>query len=108
MIELQCSNCGRAQQLDAAFAGCVCRCRYCAAIQTVPAEQAAATGLSRVIRGRQKVLHLPETAEAATGDRSLLLGIALAALLAIGAAAGALAWVHISETPAAGAGSIAP
>ena len=38
MIRLQCSNCGEALEVDDAFAGGVCRCRHCGAIQTVPAD----------------------------------------------------------------------
>ena len=36
MIQLNCTNCKSLLQIDDAFAGGVCRCRYCGTIQTVP------------------------------------------------------------------------
>jgi len=36
MIQLNCTNCKALLQIDDAFAGGVCRCRYCGTIQTVP------------------------------------------------------------------------
>lgn len=36
MIILNCSNCHAVLEMDEAFAGGVCRCRHCGAIQTVP------------------------------------------------------------------------
>jgi hypothetical protein len=38
MIRLHCSNCEQVLEVDDAFAGGVCRCRHCGAIQTVPAD----------------------------------------------------------------------
>ena len=36
MIQINCNNCKALLQIDDAFAGGVCRCRYCGTIQTVP------------------------------------------------------------------------
>lgn len=36
MIQINCTNCKALLQIDDAFAGGVCRCRYCGTIQTVP------------------------------------------------------------------------
>jgi hypothetical protein len=36
MITLNCTNCHAVLEMDEAFAGGVCRCRHCGAIQTVP------------------------------------------------------------------------
>src|SRR3954467_14014902 len=38
MIELTCTKCQTLLSLDDAFAGGVCRCRQCGAIQTVPSR----------------------------------------------------------------------
>jgi hypothetical protein len=38
MIELTCTNCKAVLSIDDAFAGGVCRCRHCGAIQTVPSR----------------------------------------------------------------------
>jgi hypothetical protein len=47
MIQINCTNCKALLQIDDAFAGGVCRCRYCGTIQTVPKHlrnAAAGTG----------------------------------------------------------------
>lgn len=44
MITLTCTNCNTELHVDDAFAGGVCRCQHCGAIQTVPAKEAAASG----------------------------------------------------------------
>lgn len=104
MIALRCSNCGRSQQLDGAFTGCVCRCRFCAAIQTVPGE--APRSFARHFWGGRRgptLLHCPDQrADHAPGSRdlTLVLAIALAALLAVSAAGGAIAWVSLAESRA--------
>src|SRR5436305_1348994 len=36
MIQINCTHCKALLQIDDAFAGGVCRCRYCGTIQTVP------------------------------------------------------------------------
>ncbi len=38
VIELECPHCGDALELDAAFAGGVCRCSTCGTLMTVPAD----------------------------------------------------------------------
>src|SRR5438046_3044513 len=38
MISLTCTNCRTLLQIDDAFAGGVCRCQHCGAIQTVPSH----------------------------------------------------------------------
>src|SRR5687767_8762058 len=40
MIDLTCTNCRKLLQIDDAFAGGVCRCKYCGTIQTVPSSKA--------------------------------------------------------------------
>ena len=44
MIRLACGNCGQVLSVDDAFAGGVCRCRHCGAIQSVPADARADAG----------------------------------------------------------------
>jgi hypothetical protein len=39
MIDLTCTNCRKLLQIDDAFAGGVCRCKYCGTIQTVPSKK---------------------------------------------------------------------
>src|SRR3954468_17684813 len=36
MIQINCTQCRQVLQIDDAFAGGVCRCKFCGAIQTVP------------------------------------------------------------------------
>src|SRR3954466_14063903 len=42
MINLTCTNCTKILQIDDAFAGGVCRCKFCGRIQTVPAHKTRA------------------------------------------------------------------
>jgi hypothetical protein len=44
MIQINCTNCKAVLQIDDAFAGGVCRCRYCGTIQTVPKRLKRAGG----------------------------------------------------------------
>ena len=74
MIELECGNCGRVQQLEKAFAGCICRCRFCKAIQTVPSDPAG----GRFLRRGPRLLHCPQA------KRSLGAGIAWWRLIVLG------------------------
>src|SRR6476469_37786 len=39
MINLTCTSCKKLLQIDDAFAGGVCRCKFCGTIQTVPSQQ---------------------------------------------------------------------
>ncbi len=39
MIQLTCTSCQKLLQIDDAFAGGVCRCKFCGTIQTVPSAQ---------------------------------------------------------------------
>lgn len=106
MIVLRCSNCKRVQELENAFAGCVCRCRFCRAIQTVPDDCPRATAgqepaLSTSVSKPPVLLHCPEvrskSAAKAVGvtpqraDRTLIFAVGIAAVLALGAAGGAFA-----------------
>jgi hypothetical protein len=64
MISITCTNCQAKLTIDDAFAGGVCRCQFCGAIQTVPkpgarAARPAAPGLAAT------------TSAAATGQRTL-------------------------------------
>jgi len=43
MISLNCTNCRALIEMDDAFAGGVCRCRHCGAIQTVPTQSKVKT-----------------------------------------------------------------
>ena len=45
LIELECPGCSERLELDAGFAGGVCRCQHCGTIQTVPSRRRD-TGLS--------------------------------------------------------------
>src|SRR5688572_13068029 len=61
MIQINCNNCKALLQIDDAFAGGVCRCRYCGTIQTVPKHlkqsangQQAAVSASAVKAGAAK------------------------------------------------------
>ena len=51
MISLNCTNCRALIEMDDAFAGGVCRCRHCGAIQTVPSQHKAKT-IGRKRHGR--------------------------------------------------------
>jgi hypothetical protein len=42
MINLTCTNCKKLLQIDDAFAGGVCRCKFCGTIQTVPSHKTRA------------------------------------------------------------------
>jgi len=42
MINLTCTNCKKLLQIDDAFAGGVCRCKFCGTIQTVPSQKTRA------------------------------------------------------------------
>ena len=44
MIALRCTNCRQTLEIDDAFAGGVCRCSHCGAIQTVPRAGVASRG----------------------------------------------------------------
>src|SRR6476646_4442880 len=39
MITLTCTSCKKLLQIDDAFAGGVCRCKFCGTIQTVPSQK---------------------------------------------------------------------
>jgi hypothetical protein len=101
MIAVRCSNCGRLQELEKAFAGCICRCRFCRAIQTVPRDSPAvpAGQEPRVPQGAASqpiLLHCPEPSAGRRrredkADRTLVLAIGIAAVLVVGAAGGVLA-----------------
>lgn len=112
MIALRCSNCERVQELENAFAGCVCRCRFCRAIQTVPSDCPRVTPGQEVeaCAGTAKppiLLHCPTKASAEppevvpasvpAADRTLILGVGIAAVLALGAAGGAIALLRSLE-----------
>ncbi|HEV8605873.1 MAG TPA: hypothetical protein VGQ99_10930 [Tepidisphaeraceae bacterium] len=43
MISLTCTSCKKVLQIDDAFAGGVCRCKFCGTIQTVPSKTRAAS-----------------------------------------------------------------
>lgn len=83
MIRLSCSRCRHMLEIDAAFAGGVCRCQFCGTIQSVPkravaAEPAAAPAMAGLGPVRSR-------------DRGLMLAVAMAAMLALVCAALALA-----------------
>ena len=67
MIELSCTDCQAALRVDDAFAGGVCRCRACGAIQTVPrrAKPGATSPAPRPRAGR--VLHRRSAGPTASG-----------------------------------------
>jgi hypothetical protein len=47
MIQITCTSCQALLSMDDAFAGGVCRCRHCGAIQTVPRHHKQAVARSR-------------------------------------------------------------
>lgn len=117
MIALRCNSCGQEQELDDAFIGSVCRCRACAAIQAVP-EAPAPIDPSRklaapVMEGtllycptpagerhnRPRTCALPQRKPAVSADRTLIMAISLAAVLAMGAAGAAIAVIVAAERP---------
>src|SRR6266704_2680911 len=74
MIQINCTNCKALLQIDDAFAGGVCRCRYCGTIQTVPTHlkngngDTAATPVAQAAAGKSsKTLYQKKTALDAGG-----------------------------------------
>jgi hypothetical protein len=61
MIKITCTSCQALLSMDDAFAGGVCRCQHCGAIQTVPRRHNQATARSRA---------RPATVGAITGARN--------------------------------------
>ena len=55
MIHLTCTKCQTALTLDDAFAGGVCRCQKCGAIQTVPSQPKPASVPTRRRSGATRV-----------------------------------------------------
>jgi hypothetical protein len=74
MISLICTNCKAELEVDDAFAGGVCRCRHCGAIQTVPAHLKKSGGASDVAPKPGRTLFTRtakrEAASAATATRA--------------------------------------
>src|SRR5437868_2557023 len=67
MIQINCTNCKALLQIDDAFAGGVCRCRYCGTIQTVPKHlKNAANG-----NGESAVAAVEQAAAAAKTSKAL-------------------------------------
>src|SRR5688500_5218480 len=110
MIAVRCSNCGRLQELEEAFAGCICRCRFCRAIQTVPSDSPPVPAgqeprLDQAAASKPILLHCPEPTighrrREDKPDRTLVLAIGIAAVLVVGAAGGVIALLHDSpEAP---------
>jgi hypothetical protein len=67
MIQINCTNCKALLQIDDAFAGGVCRCRYCGTIQTVPKHlKNAANG-----NGESTVAAVEQAAASAKSAKSL-------------------------------------
>src|SRR4051812_46257721 len=64
MIHLNCTNCKSLLQIDDAFAGGVCRCRYCGSIQTVPKR------LKKTSVGSDSGAAAPEVEASANGGTS--------------------------------------
>jgi hypothetical protein len=70
MIQINCNNCKALLQIDDAFAGGVCRCRYCGTIQTVPkhlkqsanGEQATVSASTSSGGGKAKTLYKKKNA----------------------------------------------
>ncbi|MGC4034004.1 MAG: hypothetical protein QM754_20175 [Tepidisphaeraceae bacterium] len=76
MIRLTCANCQTQIEVDDAFAGGVCRCKHCGAIQTVPRRVKSGSGQTvsgKVLAGDEpKTLY---TAKARTGLSSTPSGL---------------------------------
>lgn len=90
MIELECSNCGRMQQLEEAFAGCICRCRFCQAIQTVPGSAPGAGGARLFGRPAPQLLHCPDDQRVVASQARWWLFVAISLLAVAAVAAGAI------------------
>jgi hypothetical protein len=74
MISLSCTNCRTVIEMDDAFAGGVCRCKHCGAIQTVPSR--LKTGSSKTLykkstRGGQSGSGLDQLAQAVASSSGL-------------------------------------
>jgi len=57
MIDLTCTNCKELLKIDDAFAGGVCRCRHCGAIQTVPSRLREKSGAAASGKTAAKTLY---------------------------------------------------
>ena len=77
MIRLNCKNCLCVLEIDDAFAGGVCRCEHCGAIQTVPVQPKAKAGAAAPqIVGEHRALHkgAERTREQAPGSGGSAVG----------------------------------
>lgn len=68
MIKLNCTNCQTILEIDEAFAGGVCRCKHCSAIQTVPGK---AKGKAVAVKKPAKVLYKKKTRDDAVPSSGL-------------------------------------
>ena len=72
MILLTCTNCRQTLEIDDAFAGGVCRCSHCGAIQTVPSHlKGSATPAGGSVHGAQVAAGASTNGVAAGGSRTL-------------------------------------
>ena len=67
MIRLHCSNCAEVLEVDDAFAGGVCRCRHCGAIQSVPADGSTPEGGEGQVVGSKPLYRREEQKSDASG-----------------------------------------
>ena len=72
MILLTCTNCRQTLEIDDAFAGGVCRCSHCGAIQTVPSHlKGSATPAGGSVNAAQVAAGASTNGAAAGGSRTL-------------------------------------
>jgi hypothetical protein len=95
MIQINCNNCKALLQIDDAFAGGVCRCRYCGTIQTVPKHlkqsangEQAAVSTSAVKAGAAKARTLYKKKPGSRGEGAVGSGSGLDELANIVASSG--------------------
>jgi len=73
-LELECPSCGEMLELDAGFAGGVCRCSNCGTLMTVPSDAGKAERLSRPSagpsRGEELIRDLPRPGGASESPRA--------------------------------------
>jgi hypothetical protein len=104
MIRLSCTSCSQFLEIDDAFAGGVCRCQYCGAIQTVPKHLKTGAGAGSRTPGNgngqpkaAKTLYQVPVGGRTPGDSSA--GLSGSGLSSSGLSRGSLARSRIVSSP---------
>jgi hypothetical protein len=77
MISITCTNCKARLEMDDAFAGGVCRCRFCGTIQTVPDPAARRQGAAATAGGAAKAIYHKRPSGGGAADVGLSSGTGL-------------------------------